>query len=292
MIGKIIKGIAGFYYIYVEQKGVYECKAKGIFRNQKKKPLVGDNVEIEVLDERKRLGNIISLLPRSSELVRPAVANVDQALVIFAAAEPDPNLNLLDRFIITMERQNIPTILCFNKRDIASRKQLNRLQDIYGALGYPIVFTSTKTKEGIEAIREIIKNKTTTLAGPSGVGKSSLLNILNPEIHMEIGEISEKIKRGRHTTRHSELFYMEENTYMLDTPGFTSLYVTDFEKDDLKEYFIEFEKYEGKCRFKGCAHVNEPDCRVKEALAQGSISPERYKSYLILYEEIKNNKRY
>ena len=292
MQGKIIKGIAGFYYVNVVEFGVYECKAKGIFRKEKQKPLVGDNVEIEVLDEETMTGNITALLPRKNELIRPAVATVDQALVVFAVTRPSPHFNLLDRFLVMMERQDIPVVLCFNKEDIAEDEQVEKLRSVYEGCGYPCVFTSALEERNIEKIKELLKGKTTVIAGPSGVGKSSLINILNPDAKMETGDISSKIERGKHTTRHSELFTIAQDSYIMDTPGFSSLYVNDFEKEELKYYFPEFDPYEGTCRFLGCDHVHEPDCAVKAAVEAGEIHEIRYKDYLEMYEELKSKRRY
>lgn len=292
MQGKIVKGIAGFYYVHVAESGIYECRAKGIFRKDKKKPLVGDDVELDILDEEEKLGNIIRLLPRRNQLVRPAVANVDQALVIFAVCKPRPNFGLLDRFLIMMRRQQVDTVICFNKKDIASEEEQRRLTDIYGKCGCHVLFSSAKREEGIGELKEILAGKTTAVAGPSGVGKSSLINLLQPEAQMETGEISRKIDRGKHTTRHSELFAMEEDTYIMDTPGFSSLYLEGMEKEELKDFFAEFEEYEPLCRFQGCMHIHEPDCGVKQALAEGKISRERYDSYVELYGELKEKRRY
>lgn len=292
MIGKIMKGIAGFYYVGVAESGVYECKAKGIFRKDKIKPLVGDDVEIEVLNEEEKLGNIVKILPRRSELIRPAVANIDQALVIFAAREPKPNLSLLDRFLVIMEKQDVPVIICFNKQDLCDEEEVGRLKEIYEACGYPVVLASAKQGEGIEEIKSRLRGKTTTVAGPSGVGKSSLTNLLQNEVQMETGEISKKLGRGRHTTRHSQIIQIEEDTWIYDTPGFTSFYVEEIEKEELRFYFREFSKYEGTCRFQGCTHTHEPGCMVKNALEEGKISKERYENYLELYGELKEKRRY
>lgn len=293
MQGKIIKGIAGFYYVHVGESGIYECKAKGIFRNQKIKPLVGDNVQMTVLDEKDREGSIEEILPRKNELIRPAVANVDQALVIFAAAKPKPNFNLLDRFLILMQYQHVPAVICFNKQDMVTEQELADLKDTYIKAGYEVRFTSAVTQEGVEEISRLLKGKTTTVAGPSGVGKSSLINLLAPEASMETGDISRKIERGRHTTRHSELFALDENSYICDTPGFSSIYLPDkMEKEELGVYFPEFQEYEERCRFQGCAHIHEPQCAVKEALAEGKISPIRYENYQLLYNELKDKRRY
>lgn len=292
MQGKIIKGIAGFYYVHVVESAVYECKAKGVFRKEKIKPLVGDNVEIEVLDEETKTGNIVKILPRKNELIRPAVANIDQALVVFAVVKPNPHFNLLDRFLVMMESKQIPVVLCFNKEDIAKEPQIEELKAVYENCGYPLIFVSAREIRNIEQVRTALKGKTTAIAGPSGVGKSSIINLLQPQANMETGEISDKIERGKHTTRHSELFSIDEDSYIMDTPGFSSLYVNDFEKEELKYYFPEFADYKGKCRFQGCVHVHEPDCAVKEAVEKGKIHKVRYQDYLEIYEEMKNKRRY
>ena len=291
MQGKIIKGIAGFYYVDVAESGVYECKAKGIFRKEKKKPLVGDNVEIEVLDEKEKTGNLIQILPRKNELIRPAAANVDQALVIFAVRQPDPNYQLLDRFLITMEQQEIPSIICFNKKDLAEQEELDQMYQIYISCGYHVLLTSAEQEEGISQIRKILEGKTTVVAGPSGVGKSSLTNLLQEEVSMETGEISKKLKRGRHTTRHAQLLTVGEHTYLMDTPGFSSLFVERMEKEELRFHYPEFVEYEGKCRFQGCVHVHEPECAVKQAVEEGKIHRQRYENYVSFYEELKEQEK-
>lgn len=292
MEGKIIKGIAGFYYVHVVEHGTYECKAKGIFRKRKIKPLIGDNVEIAVLDETEKTGNIIEILPRKNELIRPAVSNIDQAMVIFAATEPNPNFNLLDRFLLLMAKQEVPVLICFNKKDMVEQKDLDLLYHTYEKCGYEILFTSTYTKEGVEEVAKRLKGKTTVLAGPSGVGKSSMLNLLKPEAQMETGTVSEKIKRGKHTTRHSEIIHVEQDTYVMDTPGFSSIWIDQFEKEEIKDYFIEFQQYEPECKFQGCVHINEPVCGVKKALENGLISKIRYENYKTLYEELKEKRKY
>ena len=292
MQGKIVKGISGFYYVHVGEPGIYECKAKGAFRNQKIKPLVGDDVEIAIVDEETKKGNIEKILPRKNELIRPAVANIDLALIIFAAAKPQPNFNLLDRFLIMMLAQDIPVTICFNKTDLENGAKQQEYRSIYEQAGYPVMFVSTYEKSGVEAVRDYLRGKTTILAGPSGVGKSSLTNLLQPEAAMETGSISEKIKRGKHTTRHAELFCVEEDTYLMDTPGFSSLYLTDIEEQELKAYFPEFRRYEEQCRFQGCRHIHEPDCGVKAALAEHKISQLRYEDYLGLYNELKEKRRF
>ena len=292
MQGKIVKGIAGFYYVHVVESGIYECKAKGVFRKEKIKPLVGDVVEIDILDETEKKGNITNILERKNELIRPAVANIDQALVVFAVTKPKPHFNLLDRFLIMMESKNIPVILCFNKKDLATDTEIQQLKEIYESCGYQIVFTSATEKENVEAVKQLLCGKTTAIAGPSGVGKSSLINMLQLNVQMETGSISEKIERGKHTTRHSELIWIEDGTYIMDTPGFSSLYTNEFEKEELKYYFTEFSPFEGTCRFQGCDHVHEPGCAVKKALEEGKIHSVRYENYLEMYKELKEKRRY
>ena len=292
MTGKIIKGISGFYYVYVEGAGLYECKAKGAFRKQKIKPLVGDNVEIAVIDEANKLGNVGKILPRKNELIRPAVSNIDMALVIFASAKPDPNFNLLDRFLCMMEYQKVPVTICFNKIDLVDQEKLKEYSGIYEPAGYNVIFTCTKTKEGLGSIRSLLEGKTTTVAGPSGVGKSSIINCLQSDLTMETGTISEKIERGKHTTRHSEIIPVSHDTYIMDTPGFSSMDVPGFEKEDLWTCYPEFVRHEPYCRFIGCSHINEPDCGVKAAVEDGEISPVRYENYKLLYEELKNRHKY
>lgn len=292
MKGKIIKGIAGFYYVHDGRSKVYECKAKGIFRNRGIKPLVGDDVEFTILDEADAEGNIDAILPRRNALIRPAVANVDQAMVLFAVTHPDPNLNLLDRFLVMMEAQEVPVTLCFNKLDLASGGQMDKYRLIYEPAGYQVHFISALEEIGLAGMRNLMRGKTTVLAGPSGVGKSTLINSIQPEAKMETGEISRKIQRGKHTTRHSELFYVEADTFMMDTPGFSSIYIEEMAAEELRNYFPEFSGYEEDCRFLGCVHIGETVCGVKEAVKDGQISGSRYHNYRLLYQELKDKRRY
>ena len=292
MKGKIIRGIGGFYYVHTGNSGIYSCKARGIFRKLHVRPLVGDDVELAVLNEAEKEGSVDQILPRKNTLIRPAVANIDQALVIFAVKSPEPGLNLLDRFLIMMAQQAVPCIVCFNKTDLLPPSDTERLQDIYQDAGCRLVFTSTLEGSGTGQLREMLKGRTTVAAGPSGVGKSSLINLLQPDAGMETGAVSEKIARGRHTTRHSELIRIEDDTYIMDTPGFSSLALFQMEKEELHCFYPEFAPYEEQCRFQGCAHIHEPDCAVQSALEAGKISRSRYDNYRLLYEELKEQRRY
>jgi len=292
MEGKIIRGIAGFYYVHTDSMGIFECKAKGIFRNKNEKPLVGDNVSLDILDKEQMTGNITKILPRKNSLIRPAVANTDQAVIIFAASYPEPDLNLLDRFLLMMAMQEIPVAVCFNKSDDAEETFLSQLAGNYKNSGCRVFLTSATTGSGIKEFKESLAGKTTVLAGPSGVGKSSVINQLFPEASMAVGNISSKIKRGKHTTRHSELFGLGGGTYIMDTPGFTSLRLPDAKKEEIREYYPEFQDYAGECRFKGCVHINEPGCAVKEAATKGEIPESRYNNYKQFYEEIRQIRKY
>ena len=292
MQGKILKGISGFYYVHVVESGIYECRAKGLFRRQKIKPLTGDLVEIAVISEAEKTGNVEKILPRKNELFRPAVANIDMALVIFAAASPQPNLNLLDRFLILMQMQQVPVTVCFNRMELITPKEWEALAYIYEGCGYPVLFTSAKQKEGIKTLQKVLQGKTVAASGPSGVGKSSLINLLQPQVFMETGEISRKIERGKQTTRHTQLIHVEGNTYIMDTPGFSSLFLPEMEKEDLQQYYTEFAPHEPLCKFQGCSHISEPDCGVKDALSKGKIHPVRYENYKLLYQELKSRRKY
>ena len=292
MKGKIIKGIGGFYYVHVQGEGVFACRARGIFRLEKRKPLVGDDAQIIVTDEKDMEGSIEKLLPRRNELIRPAAANMDQALVVFSVARPAPALNLLDRFLIYMSRQNIPAIICFNKTDLAAEDEIKKLTDAYRGCGCEVLTACVADGTGIEKIKALLDKKTTIVAGPSGVGKSSLTNLLQPEAGMETGEISRKAERGKQTTRHTQLIWLWKDTYLMDTPGFSSLFIPQMEKERLREHYPEFTPYEPACRFLGCAHMSEPDCAVKKAVEEDNISGVRYSNYRTLYKELEGMKRY
>jgi len=284
--GIIIKGIAGFYYVRTST-GVYECKARGIFKKRKITPLVGDKVKINVLSEEPKEGWIEELEKRKVELFRPAVANVDQAVVVFALKSPDPHLNLLDKILLLGEYAGLELIVCFNKADLLEGDEVfEYYKSIYELAGYNVVMTSVKTGEGIEKIRELLKDKISVFAGPSGVGKSSMLNVVQPGLELKTGEISEKIQRGKHTTRHTELIELEFGGWVVDTPGFTSLDLNFIDMNELADLFQEFREYQGCCRFNDCMHINEPECAVKTAVEEGYIHKNRYDSYLYFYNNI------
>ena len=289
--GKIIKGIGGFYYVDTEN-GLYECRARGIFRKNKITPLVGDRVSISVVDEENKKGVVEEIEERDTELVRPPIANVDKALIVFAIKNPSPNLSLLDRFIVLAEKENLEIVIVFTKVDLDTDGELlGELKDIYEVSGYKVIPVSNKLKLNIDKIKEELKENTVVFAGPSGVGKSSLLNEVDKNFELKTGEVSDKIKRGKHTTRHAELLKLECGGMVADTPGFSSLTLDDIDESELKEYFIEFDKYD-ECRFGSrCIHENEPSCAVKEAVENGDISKKRYESYIQLLNEIRSGKR-
>ena len=286
--GRIIKGIGGFYYIDTE-RGIYESKARGIFRKEGITPLVGDMCEIDIVDEEQKIGNITGILPRKSALIRPAAANADQAVMIFAIKKPELSTGLLDRFLMNMEKQNLETVIVFSKNDL---DDADRLMNIYGNAGYKVLSISNKTMEGIDKLRDILKGKISVLSGPSGVGKSSLINSLLEQEYAETGELSEKIGRGKNTTRHTELISLGEDTYIMDTPGYSSIEIMCDDADEVSYGFREMRPYLGKCRFTGCSHVAEPDCAVKKAVEDGAVSQERYESYVRIYEAVKVVRKY
>lgn len=287
--GVIIKGIAGFYYVSTD-KGLFECKARGKFRNDKITPTVGDHVTIQIIDIEKYKGSVDQILPRHNELIRPKVCNIDQAVIVFAASKPSPNLDLLDRFILLIEQQNIDIVICVNKMDIDQDNIYDKLKGIYKNSGYKIIATSVKTNCGLEELRNSLKDKISVFAGPSGVGKSSLLNQVQPNLELKTGEISVKIERGKHTTRHAELIELDFGGYIVDSPGFTSLALQHIDRVSLQYYFKEFEPFIGRCKFNGCSHTHEPGCAIIDQVGQ-SIAVERYQRYKTIYNELEQQRR-
>ena len=288
--GRIIKGIGGFYYIETE-KGLYECRARGIFRKNKITPLVGDFVKISVVDEDNKKGVVEEIQERKTELVRPPIANVNKALIVFAVKNPTPHLSLLDRFIVLAERENLEIVIILTKIDLDDDNTFEKIKNIYEPCGYKVIGVSNLENKNIDKVKEELKDNTVVFAGPSGVGKSSLLNQIDSNFQLKTGDVSDKIKRGKHTTRHAELFELKFGGMVADTPGFSSLTLDDIEDIDLKDYFIEFEDYDD-CKFGSrCIHQNEPNCAVKEAVENGEIPKERYESYIQLLNEIRHGKR-
>lgn len=290
--GTIIKGISSFYYVAVGED-IYECKARGRFKNIKQTPLVGDIVHITVLDAITMKGSIEKIEDREVELLRPAIANVDQAVIVFAGAEPEPHPNLIDKLTVLCEYSDLDIVVCMNKADLERSPEVERLKETYQSAGYRFVETSIVTGEGIDTLRFLLKDKINVFAGPSGVGKSSLLNAIQEGLALKTGEVSEKIKRGKHTTRHTELITLIGGGFVADTPGFTSLEIDFIDKDELAFLFPEFGKAEA-CKFKNCLHINEPDCGVKAAVSNGVIPETRYVSYGLFLKDIEatENRRY
>jgi len=282
--GIIVKGIGGFYYVKTDS-GVYECKARGVFRKKRITPTVGDYVKIEVQGEK---GSIEEIKERKNFLIRPPVANIDLLLLVVAAASPEPSLFLIDKMLITAEKNNIEPVICINKTDIIPRDDI---ECIYKNAGYKVISVSGANGDNLDELKGLLKDKVTAFAGLSGVGKSTLLGLLT-DFNPETGELSEKISRGKHTTRHVELMELSDGGYVFDTPGFSSVEINDIKAQDLYMYFPEMADCSDMCRFKGCCHIHEPDCEVKKRLNDGEISEKRYESYLVLYDELKKIKEF
>ncbi|MEA4987334.1 MAG: ribosome small subunit-dependent GTPase A [Anaerovorax sp.] len=288
MEGIILKGIAGFYYVSCGGN-LYECKARGIFRKDGLVPHVGDYVHIEVLEDGK--GIITEIHDRKNVFIRPPIANVDCFVVVCAATKPKPNLAIIDQFLVMAEENHTEVILCINKADLVKEEELNSLCEIYATL-YPVCCVSGKNGFGIPDLKSKMEGKTCALAGPSGVGKSTLLNYLREDYAMETGEISEKTHRGKHTTRHAELFEMESGGRVFDTPGFTSFDVLETDEDELPFLFPEMVPYQGMCRYDNCRHLKEPSCAVTQAVDEGKIKESRYQSYMAMMKAIQEKRRF
>ena len=281
--GIIIKGIGGFYYV-LSEGSVYECKARGIFRKERITPMVGDNVGIEVKNGK---GSITEIMPRRNSLVRPPVANIDTLCLVVAAAAPEPNLRLMDKMLVYAEKNGINAVICINKTDLGNRDDI---VEIYEKAGYSVICVSAGTKTNMEALHKIMDDRITAFAGLSGVGKSSLLNILT-DAAMETGTLSEKIERGRHTTRHVELI-PANNGFVFDTPGFSSLEVPDMNEEELEICFPDIAKFSNGCKFRGCSHIKDSGCAVRQAVEDGKIAISRYESYCEMRENLRLRKNY
>lgn len=288
--GRIIKAIAGFYYVKTKE-GIIQSRARGVFRDENLTPLVGDMVNIRISTE-DNTGYVVEIKDRSTKLLRPPVANITQAVIVMSVKHPDINKWLLDKFLVMAEHENLDIVICINKCDLGE-KQAIEIQNVYKNIGYKTILTSVIQNIGIKDLKEELKDNITVFAGPSGAGKSSLLNALYPGFKLQTGDISTKTKRGKHTTRHTELLEVEENTFVLDSPGFSSLKLDFIERhEELRHYFKEIEKHGENCKFLSCLHDREPGCKVKENVEKEIIDRDRYKNYLSLLEEIKNIRRY
>ncbi|MTI47719.1 ribosome small subunit-dependent GTPase A [Sporosalibacterium faouarense] len=287
--GIITKGVGGLYEVKTDNK-TYQCRARGLFRKKKITPLVGDRVKIDEIQDDN--GYIIEIMNRSTELIRPPVANVNQAIIVFAIKKPMPNFWLLDRFLILAEKENLDVVICINKVDLDSSEEIEKINKIYEKAGYKIINTSCKKDLGINELRNVLQNKISVFSGPSGVGKSTLLNMIQPNLQLKTGDVSKKTSRGKHTTRHTELMELENGGWVLDTPGFSSLELSFIEEDELELYFNEIHDLSEHCKFRGCKHNKEPKCAVKEAVEKNEISKFRYENYLLFLNELKDNRRY
>ncbi|MGE5632906.1 MAG: ribosome small subunit-dependent GTPase A [Caulobacteraceae bacterium] len=287
--GVIAKGIGGFYYV-VTGKGTFECRARGKFRLKNITPLIGDNVEIEE-DEKTGQGYIVQIEERKNQLIRPTVANIDQVIIVFAAKKPDINMILLQKFLVYAEYKKLSIVVCINKIDLDEDKAYMEVAEMLRSIPYMVIETSVKANIGIDELKDLLKDKVSVFAGPSGAGKSSMLNAIQPGLQLKTGDLSKKIDRGTHTTRHAELIKLDMRGMVADTPGFTSLNINEIEADKLQNYFPEFESFIN-CRFPNCLHDSEPECGVKEALEEGKISRTRYGFYISLLSNLKGNRRY
>lgn len=289
--GRILKVVGGFYYVYTDE-GIYQCRARGLFRKQSLKPLAGDRCSIELTHTDDVEGNVTDILPRKNALLRPPVANIDQALVIFAIHSPEPVWGLLDRFLIMMERADIPSVICINKDDLSEESEASVIRRIYDPSGYRLIFTSVKEHTGFDELKEILEDKVTSVAGPSGAGKSSIINTLTGKELMETGDISRKLGRGRQTTRHTELIHLWRDTFIFDSPGFSAIELPRMDEGELAGCFPEMRPYEGQCYYTDCTHIHEPQCRIIEEADNGMISAERYDSYKDIFRELHERKRF
>lgn len=282
--GIVIKNVNGYFYVQDEVCTVHECKVRGRIKKNKYSLLVGDRVEIS--DD----GFVETILPRKNSMIRPAVANIDQVVLVVAAHEPDINLLLLNKMLVMIEHADIPIVLCINKCDLAD-SETDELVALYQSIGYTVITTSVYANLGITTLKEILSHKVTAFAGPSGVGKSSLLNAVDSKFAFQTGEVSDKIKRGKHTTRHASLFSLDDDSFIMDTPGFSAIEFSDISLERLPTLFPEFNSYGGNCKFSPCYHEHEPVCGVKEAVNSNRITSSRYAAYMSIRKDIQSQRK-
>jgi len=288
--GIIIRGVGGNYYVDIGDE-IIECRARGLFRLKNIKPLVGDKVLIRLTVENEKAGYIEEIKERINEIKRPSVANVEQLMIFFAVSNPEPSFLLLDKLLIAAEINKLKPIICYNKADLCSEERKKELRNMYVNTGYKMIFTCKDDEESIETLKDVLKDKLSVFSGPSGVGKSSMMNAVQPKFELKTGEISEKLKRGKHTTRHAEIYKLSFGGFVVDTPGFSSFELDSIDQFKLGEYYPEIKKYSSGCRFDDCLHHKEPNCVIKNAVAEGLISETRYNNYTKLLEEIINTKK-
>ena len=282
--GRILKGIGGFYYIYGEDGAVYECRAKGKFRREGVKPMPGDFAEFTPPMQGAG-GSVDEIFPRKNQLPRPMIANLDRLLIVVAAGEPEADLQLVDKLLLYARAHGIPAAIAVNKAD--QRPDPSPILQEYAGSGAQLLEVSAREGRGLDAVKELLSGAFTCLAGQSAVGKSTLLNAIAPGLSLQTGELSRKTARGRHTTRHSELLLLPElDAIVADTPGFSILECMEMEPEELKDYYPEFLPFAGECRFDGCLHDREPQCRVKQVVAEGEVSAARYARYQKLLQEL------
>jgi len=287
--GIILKGVGGFYEVLDENdlQSIYTCKVRGVFRKNELTPLPGDRVVFKILDEKKKEGHIEKIADRRNSFIRPPVANIDQLAIVMAVNSPEPDLMLVDKLIISCQAKDIRPLIIINKTDLDEGGSVDELRKIYEPTGFPIIMLSKFLKESYDKLHQELIGYTTAFAGQSGVGKSTILNMIMDNWLMETGDVSEKIKRGKHTTRHVQLFRLDNGGFILDTPGFSSYSLSEINHQELDSYYPDFKDCLGLCRFKGCSHRNEPGCAVKELCSQGKLDKGRYNRYVELYGELK-----
>lgn len=281
--GTIIKGISGFYYVSSDDDGIYECKARGIFRKDELTPLVGDRVLFSVTESLKKKGNIEEIKERSSFLERPAVANTDQLIAVIAIKSPEPDMLLMDKLLVTAGMKEINTVICINKTDLDEENVMEEMSEPYIKAGYRVIGTSSVSNTGFDELRMVLTGRISVFAGQSGVGKSTLLNRIMNTMVMETGGLSRKTERGRHTTRHVELISLADGGFVVDTPGFSLFELSGITHTELQYHYPEFREHIGRCRFTGCSHVDEPGCSVKTAVDNKQVNGGRYARYTELY---------